>query len=324
MAATDELHVDSAALDRYENESNGIAIRSLDDIKRVSLIFVKSGMFKGDRNLDSETKMYQAGVKIIAGVEFGIQPFAAMRGINIINGNAEMSANLMAAKVKKHSKYDYRVKKLDNEGCELTFFEYLPDGTKEELGPSSFTIEDARRAGLMNNPTWSKFPQNMCFARALSNGVRIHCPDVFYGAPVYTEGEISGEFESSTATADESAQPDRAVKAEPVEAEIVTDDDTPEMPEETPEEQAPADGTEDAADETTDEDSAQDGLDDAKRLLFTMMDEAGISSKVKQSSFVYSVLSKSKIESLDEAELVARAIELKTSGALRNKKEGEA
>lgn len=214
---SDQLHVDSKALDRYEHEAeNSIAIRSLDDIKRVSLIFVKSGMFKGDNGLNDEQKMYQAGVKIIAGVEFGIQPFAAMRGINIIKGNAEMSANLMAAKVKKHPKYDYRVKRWDNDGCELTFFEYMPDGTKEELGPSSFTIEDAKAAGLTSNDTWRKFARNMCFARAMSNGVRIHCPDVFYGAPVYTEGEISGNFEDmpvATAT---------TPKTEAVEAEVVT------------------------------------------------------------------------------------------------------
>ena len=34
----------------------------------------------------------------------------------------------------------------------------------------------------------------MLFARALSNGVRWYCPDVFYGNSVYVEGEI-GEME---------------------------------------------------------------------------------------------------------------------------------
>lgn len=39
-----------------------------------------------------------------------------------------------------------------------------------------------------------KFPRNMLFARALSNGVRWFCPDVFYGNSVYVEGEI-GEMQ---------------------------------------------------------------------------------------------------------------------------------
>src|SRR4051794_16868506 len=92
-------------------ELSAIAVRSLDDVRRISNIFVGSGMFKTDSQTTAEQKMYQAGVKIIAGAEFGIGPFAAMKGINIIKGNTEMSSNLMAGKVKQHPKYDYRIEK---------------------------------------------------------------------------------------------------------------------------------------------------------------------------------------------------------------------
>lgn len=195
--------VSDAAVERYNEDAgtSAIAVRSLDDIKRLSTIFIGSGMFKGDQSLSQAQQIYQAGVKIIAGVEFGIQPFAAMRGINIINGNAEMSANLMAAKVKKHPKYDYRVKSWDNDGCVIEFFEIMRPGDPRDkwdsLGESSFTQEDAERAQLAGGQNWRKFARNMFFARAMSNGVRIYTPDVFYGAPVYVEGEISGEFEKS-------------------------------------------------------------------------------------------------------------------------------
>jgi hypothetical protein len=216
----DPVAPDSSAIERYEAEQpNAISIRSIDDIKRMSLIFVQSGMFKGDTRLSEQTKMYQAGVKIIAGVEFGIQPFAAMRGINIINGNAEMSANLMAAKVKKHPKYDYRVTKWDQDGCAIDFYELPhPNAPRKEwdkLGESSFSADDAIAAGLStgkNADTWRKFARNMYFARAISNGVRIYTPDVFYGAPVYVEGEISGEFGDT---------PQEADKAPAQEAELV-------------------------------------------------------------------------------------------------------
>lgn len=241
----DDLEVSQQSLQRYEEENtNAIAVSSLNDIKRLSTIFIGSGMFKAERGLSQQQQLYQAGVKIIAGVEFGIQPFAAMRGINIIKGNAEMSANLMAAKVKKHPKYDYRVKKWDAEGCVITFYELPYPGAPrkewDELGESSFTVDDAKTAGLTGNDTWRKFPRNMCFARALSNGVRVYTPDVFYGAPVYVEGEISGEFETKNqetteqpATALETAvQPAEA--AEPQEAEVVEDPE-PEQQEEPPE-----------------------------------------------------------------------------------------
>ncbi|WP_439946488.1 hypothetical protein [Streptomyces sp. BBFR109] len=226
-----ELAVDQKAVQRYEEEHGGsaLAIKSLDDIKRLSTIFIESGMFKGDKSLSLKQQLYQAGVKIIAGVEFGIQPFAAMRGINIINGNAEMSANLMAAKVKKHPKYDYKVKQWDKEGCVLVFYEIPYPGAprKEwyELGESSFDQEDAVTAQLAGGNNWKKFARNMYFARAMSNGVRIHCPDVFYGAPVYVEGEISGEFETKGEAAVEEEPADKPTKAEPQEGEIIEPDE---------------------------------------------------------------------------------------------------
>ena len=232
--------IDGHAVDRYEAEnSSALAVRSLDDIKRLSTIFIGSGMFKGDKSLSQAQQIYQAGVKIIAGIEFGIQPFAAMKGLNIIKGNTEMSANLMAAKVKKHPRYEYTVEKWDREGCELIFWEKpspnAPQTEWRKLGPSSFDAEDARIAGLAGGENWRKFARNMYFARAISNGVRIYTPDVFYGTPVYVEGEISGEFEKKPAdnTPEDTAQPvskandaveGEIVSAEPVEGELVGDE----------------------------------------------------------------------------------------------------
>jgi hypothetical protein len=204
-------------LRKSDDASAGITVNSIDDIKRISLIFVNSGMFKTDAHATAEEQMYQAGVKIIAGKEFGVAPFAAMRGINIIKGNAEMSANLMAAKVKRHPKYDYRVKQWDNDGCVLEFYEIphpgAPKAEWELLGESSFNMDDARQAGLAGGDNWRKFARNMFFARAISNGVRIHCPDIFYGAPVYTDGELSGSFESEAETEEVPAEPEASEQA---------------------------------------------------------------------------------------------------------------
>lgn len=233
QAPADDLsqeQLSEQSVSRYESENtSALTVQSLDDIKRLSSIFIGSGMFKGDKSLSQAQQMYQAGVKIIAGVEFGIQPFAAMRGINIISGNAEMSANLMAAKVKKHPKYDYRVKQWDTSGCVITFYEIpYPGAPREqwdELGDSSFNEEDAKAAGLLSNQNWRKFPRNMYFARAISNGVRIYTPDVFYGAPVYVEGEISGEFESKAEDAPETTPPPKPSKADAIEGEVVIGDE---------------------------------------------------------------------------------------------------
>lgn len=127
----------------------------------------------------------QAFVKISAGLELGFGPFQSMTGIHIIKGKPSVSASLMASAVKASSKYDYRIKQHTDMVCEIEFYQ---DG--QALQPTSkYTVDDARKAGLMSNPVWKNHPKNMLFARAMSNGVKWHCPDVF-GTAVYTPDEL--------------------------------------------------------------------------------------------------------------------------------------
>jgi len=150
---------------------NQLSTISTNDIMNIAKNFVESGMF-------SDTKtMAQAFVKVQAGQEFGIQPFAAMSGIHIIQGKPTIGAGLMAASVKSNPKYDYKVLQHDEKACSIDFYQ-----GKDMIGNSTFTIEDAKKAGTKNI---DKFPKNMLFARAISNGVKWYCPDVF-NAPVYT------------------------------------------------------------------------------------------------------------------------------------------
>jgi hypothetical protein len=151
-------------------------IKSVDDIERVAGSMAKSGYFQDSR------EMAQAVVKIMAGQEMGFGPFASMIGVHIIQGKPGFSANLMAAAVKSSGRYDYRINEISDAACEITFFE----GGKE-AGRSRFTKEDATKAGTQN---MGKFPRNMLFARAMSNGVRWYCPDVFSGAVAYTPEEL--------------------------------------------------------------------------------------------------------------------------------------
>jgi len=62
-----------------------------------------------------------------------------------------------------------------------------------QIGVSVFTIEDAKTAGLYRQSSpWEKYPRNMVFARAITNGARWYCPDVFNG-PIYTPDELGAE-----------------------------------------------------------------------------------------------------------------------------------
>lgn len=167
---------------------------SLNQINFIGQTMAKSGMFP------DVTDGAKALVKILAGKEIGVTPFQAMTNIHIIQGKATMGANLMAAKVKGSGKYDYRIVKLDNVVCTITFKQrkpgnYVdPSNAWEDLGQFTYSLEDAKRAGLVKPASsWEKYPQNMLFARAISSGTRLHCPDVFNGNLVYVPEELGAE-----------------------------------------------------------------------------------------------------------------------------------
>ena len=163
-------------------------VKSAADAMTIGETFYKSGMFSDIKSAQ------QAVVKIMAGAEMGISPFAAMSGIHIIQGKPTIGAGLMAARVKGFGKYDYKVLEHTDKVCSIEFGEKTPGGIKS-LGVSTFTIDDAKKAGTKN---LERFPKNMLFARAMSNGVKWYTPDI-YESPVYVPEEMEAVTEEATA-----------------------------------------------------------------------------------------------------------------------------
>lgn len=150
----------------------------LDQLAELGTALRDSGYFA-----DTKT-VAQAAVKVLAGRELGLGPVESMRALHIVNGKVELSADLLAARVKMHPRYDYRIVTLNDAGCAIEFFQ---DGAS--LGVSDFMDADRERAKL-TGATWTQYPRNMMFARAMSNGVAWYCPDVASGARLYVDGEI--------------------------------------------------------------------------------------------------------------------------------------
>jgi hypothetical protein len=148
----------------------------INELMNMAKAFAESGMFADTKSAA------QAIVKIQAGQEIGIPPFAAMTGIHIIQGKPTIGAGLIASRVKGSGKYDYKVIEASEKVCSIDFYQGLV-----KIGNSTFTIEDAKKALTKNI---DKFPKNMLFARAISNGVKWYCPDIFSG-PVYVPEEMA-------------------------------------------------------------------------------------------------------------------------------------
>ena len=153
------------------SDNRQLAVLDFDTQQRQAMALYKSGYFK------DATSEAQAIVKVMAGQELGLPPFASMTAIHIIKGKPVLGANAIATLIKNDRRYNYVVEEHTDKICVIVFYE---SGNK--VGTSIFTAADAKRAGTQN---MGKFPRNMLFARAISNGAKWYVPGIFGGMPVY-------------------------------------------------------------------------------------------------------------------------------------------
>lgn len=176
--STEIVRREDRSVARVEGQM-GLEPRNMDELGRFAKMAYESGLFKDLKSMSA------AGVKIAAGAEFGIKPIASLRSLHVFQGKVEMSATLILG-LCKQAGYRYKVLQSDEQAARLEW--YGPDG--ELLGPPvGFTIEQARKAGLLNKGPWQSYTEDMLWARAVSRGARRYCPEVVHG--VYVDGEIS-------------------------------------------------------------------------------------------------------------------------------------
>lgn len=120
---------------------------------------------------------------ILAGRELGLPPMTSLRSLSLIKGKVTLAADVqLALMVKAGAKHRWisdgsnGVAKL-----ELTRPGYEPH-------TSTFTLEDAQKAGLASQDNYKKHQGAMLRARAVSAAARAYMPDVLAGC--YVPGEL--------------------------------------------------------------------------------------------------------------------------------------
>lgn len=160
---------------------NDSSITSLDSIEANQRIFEKLMKTK------HFAKMGEEGVYAIItkARSLGICPIDALSGgIYYVQGKTGMSSEMMASLIRQAGHSIIKDAKSDNSVCIL-------HGKRKDNGDTwtvSFSIEDARRAGLMKN-MYEKYPSIMLYNRAMSMLARQLYPDVIKGAG-YTMDEL--------------------------------------------------------------------------------------------------------------------------------------
>jgi len=143
------------------------------------------------------------------GEGMGLTPAESLYRIHVIEGKPTASAELIASNVRR-SGHVMRVTG-DAQSCTA---EIIRKDDPKFTHRKTFSMEDAKRAGLLNKSNWSRYPAAMLEARAVSAVARSACPEALYGV-IYTPEEMGSEAGPGDVAGDEPAGVDAPAPTEP-------------------------------------------------------------------------------------------------------------
>lgn len=121
---------------------------------------------------------------IALGLELGLGPITALQHIAVINGRPSVWGDLALALVMASGSLEKIEERFDDKGAACTVKRRNCEPVTRE-----FTVEDAKRAGLLGKPgPWQQYPRRMLQMRARSWALRDVFPDVLRG--VYIREEV--------------------------------------------------------------------------------------------------------------------------------------
>lgn len=151
---------------------NSMERYSISQLSEMARMVAESKLFPG---ITSEASAFT--LMMLCQAE-GLHPMQALRRFHIVGGRPAMRADAMLAEFQRAGgrvRWDVT----DNKQCAATFFHHVQ--TPDEGVLVGFTIDDAKTAGLLSNPTWSKYPSAMLRARVISTAVRMILPGIIVG-----------------------------------------------------------------------------------------------------------------------------------------------
>lgn len=125
---------------------------------------------------------------ILSGHELGIGPMQSLQKIHVIDGRPAQAAELMRAIVQAHG---HEVWFEDMSTTSVTIVGRRDGQTRETR--VTWTMDDARKAGLAEKQNWRKYPRSMLMARATGELCRAMFADVLAGISYTMEELTDGE-----------------------------------------------------------------------------------------------------------------------------------
>ncbi len=174
------------------NDDGVLRPRSLDEGYRLATLYHKANLLP---------KRFDSPESIMTGMQYalelGLKPLTALRNIAIVNGTPSLFGDLPLAMCYASGKLEW-IKEvlLDAKGIEIALKNQnaLAEPVaaactvkrKGEPEPREivFSLDMAKRAGLMKNPVWQGYPKVMLKFRARSEALRDKFPDALNGISI--------------------------------------------------------------------------------------------------------------------------------------------
>ncbi len=154
-----------------------------EELSKLADMILKTDFISANSN--KETLM----VTILFGMEIGLPPIAAIRNIFMVNKQPVISGDAMLSLI-----YSSNLVKDYKQYYEAKEDKVIVTVSRKDNNitiTSEFSMEDARKANLLDKPIWKQYPKRMLLYRARSYALRDCFPDILKGLRSQEEMEDS-------------------------------------------------------------------------------------------------------------------------------------
>lgn len=166
-----------------------------------------AGMIAATEFVPAEMRNRPAAITacILYGQEIGIGPMQALAKVDIVKGRPAPRAELARA-LALAAGHDLWVEESTNTRVSVCGRRRGSSNVQKV----TWTMDDAKKAGIAGNPTYAKYPRQMLLARASAELVRQMCPEVLGGITVFAEE--AADLDGDTGTVGEQPKPEPVTK----------------------------------------------------------------------------------------------------------------
>lgn len=172
----------------------------------------------------------EAFARIVAGSQLNMKPLQALNGVAMINGHPTLHSDSIPCVVMASGLVNGMKYKFTGEGDGLACTFYIRRKGIEDYQEWTYSIKDAKEAGLMSNPVWQKHTKKMLFNRARTWCMRNTFPDVI--GNILSKDEAD-EIDGTNPIVEDTTSPEQRYETIPLEAEPVKEPE--QVPEQEPE-----------------------------------------------------------------------------------------